>query len=85
MSVWFSYYTNDKMTVRLPEYSPAVTEDVATRSVWQVTLNGMDITFGSAEWLVPGTASTLAVLKEASISICHKVNGSRGKERWRST
>jgi len=73
------------MTVRLPEYSLAVTEDVATRRFWQMTLNGMDITFGSAKRLVPGTGSTLTVLKEAIISICHKGNGSRGKERWRST
>jgi len=68
------------MTVRLPEYSLAVTEDVATCSIWQMTLNGVDITFGSAKWLVSGTASTLTILKEASISVCHKGSGSRGKE-----
>jgi hypothetical protein len=67
--------------VRLPEYSVAVTEDVATRSVWQMTLNSIDITFGSAKRLVPGTASTFTILKEASISICHKGSGSRGKEK----
>jgi len=60
------------MIVRLPEYSVAVTEDFATRSVWQMTLNGIDITFGSAKWLVPGTASSLTIFKEASNCICHK-------------
>jgi hypothetical protein len=67
--------------VRLPEYSVAVTEDVATRSVWQMALNSIDITFGSVKWLVPGMASTLTILKEASISICHKGSGSRGKQK----
>jgi hypothetical protein len=46
-----------------------------------MTLNGIDITFGSAKWLVPGTASTLTILKEASISICHKGSGNRGIEK----
>jgi len=40
------------MTARLPEYFVAVTEDVSTRSIWQMTLNGIDITLGSAKWLV---------------------------------
>lgn len=69
------------MTVRLPEYSLSVTEDVATYSVWQMTLKGVDIIFDSAKWLVPGTASTLTVLKEASISVRHKGSGSRGEKK----